>query len=428
MWSAICKGIGYVLEFFYSLIPNYAVALLLFALAFKIILLPFSIKQQKNSVRQAKLRPKEMAIRKKYKGRNDQTSRQRMQQEIMELQQREGFSPFGGCLPLLLQMPIIFALYSVVRNPLQYIVHMSEGLINAINGAMVRLEFFAEKDLANNQIGVTQKLKDHFVAVKENIIANTNAAENGALLDELKALEVGNLPNFNAFGNAFNLAEVPSWTSWLVLIPIFTFVVMFASMKITRKLSMPAVPGGDEQTADAMKSMQLMDFVMPLMSVWIAFIMPAVIGLYWIYQTLFGIGQQFLLRVMYPFPKFTEEDYKEAEREILGKNPKKKKKKTNGETVADPNRPRPRSLHYIDADEDEEAPAPSVTEQAEKSEAETGEKLIAAAPLKEDAIARPEKKKKSAKAEKEPIVEETTSPTETETKTEDTDETSGNEE
>ena len=65
IWSAICKGIGYVLELFYSLIPNYAVALLLFALAFKVILLPFSIKQQKNSVRQAKLRPKEMAIRKK---------------------------------------------------------------------------------------------------------------------------------------------------------------------------------------------------------------------------------------------------------------------------------------------------------------------------------------------------------------------------
>lgn len=423
MWSAICKGIGYVLEFFYSLIPNYAVALLLFALAFKILLLPFSIKQQKNSVRQAKLRPKEMAIRKKYKGRNDQTSRQRMQQEIMELQQREGFSPFGGCLPLLLQMPIVFALYSVIRNPLQYIVHMSDKLINAINGATATLfpdKFKDAAAAAGNQIGVTQAMKDNFVAIKDAVVATPEIDQ--AIIDEMNALQIADLPNFNAFGNSFNLAENPSWTSWLVLIPIFTFVVMFASMKITRKLSMPAVPGGDEQAADAMKSMQLMDFMMPLMSVWIAFIMPAVIGLYWIYQSLFGIGQQFLLRIMYPFPKFTEEDYKEAEREILGKNPKKKKKKATGETVpVDPNRPRPRSLHYIDADDDEVATP--VAPKAEEAPAAESEQLIEAAPLKEDAVDRPAKKK-NQKAEE--TAEET--PATEEKKTEDTDSTSGNEE
>lgn len=93
---------GYVLRFFNSFTGSYAIALLLFALVVKLILLPFAIKQQKNQIKGAKLRPKMMEIEKKYSGRNDQPTLKKKQEELMELQRSEGYSPLSGCLPLLI--------------------------------------------------------------------------------------------------------------------------------------------------------------------------------------------------------------------------------------------------------------------------------------------------------------------------------------
>lgn len=118
--SYLYKAFGWVLDLCYKIVPNYLVAILLFALIIKIVMFPLGIKQQKNSQKQARLRPKELAIRKKYAGRNDKATQQKAQQEIMELYQKENYSMFGGCLPLLIQFPIIIALYNVIRNPLQY--------------------------------------------------------------------------------------------------------------------------------------------------------------------------------------------------------------------------------------------------------------------------------------------------------------------
>ena len=111
---------GYVMRGCYWLTHNYIVSLLLFALIFQLVLFPLGWKQQKNMVKQAKLRPQEMAIKNKYKGRNDQKTMQKMQQELLELQQKNGYSPLAGCLPMLVQMIIIFPLYWVVIRPLQY--------------------------------------------------------------------------------------------------------------------------------------------------------------------------------------------------------------------------------------------------------------------------------------------------------------------
>ena len=94
----------------------YVIGICLFAIVIEILMLPFSIKQQKNSIKQANLRPKEMAIKNKYKGRNDQPTMQKMQSEIQELYQRENYSPYSGCLPLIVQMPIVIALYNIVTT------------------------------------------------------------------------------------------------------------------------------------------------------------------------------------------------------------------------------------------------------------------------------------------------------------------------
>ena len=133
---------GYVIKLCNNIVGNqYLLALLIFSIIVEIILLPFAIKQQKNSIKQAKLRPKEMAIRKKYAGREDQPTKQKMSMEIQEMYQKEGYNPMGGCLPLLIQFPIIIALYNIVLNPLRYICNLST---DAINGAINVVKSFPE--------------------------------------------------------------------------------------------------------------------------------------------------------------------------------------------------------------------------------------------------------------------------------------------
>ena len=100
---------------------HYVLAILIFAFLVEVAMLPIAIKQQKNSIGMAKLRPKIAKIEKKYAGRTDQATLRKKQEEIMELQQKEGYSPFSGCLPLILQLIIVgFILYPIIQNPLRY--------------------------------------------------------------------------------------------------------------------------------------------------------------------------------------------------------------------------------------------------------------------------------------------------------------------
>ena len=95
---------------------SYVVAIFFFAIVVKFVTLPFALKQQKTQIKGAKLRPKIAAIERKYAGRTDQKTLQKKQQEIMELQKEEGYSPLSGCLPLLIQLPIIIILYNIIQN------------------------------------------------------------------------------------------------------------------------------------------------------------------------------------------------------------------------------------------------------------------------------------------------------------------------
>ena len=200
--------------------------------------------------------------------------------------------------------------------------------------------------------------------------------------------DVGDLPNLTVFG-AIDLAQTPTLAlNWLLLVPILTFVTYFASMKLTRKLTYQ--PMQDDKAMGC--SNKIMDFMMPAFSVYIAFIMPAAIGVYWIFKCLIGMAKQVILHFSMPTPVFTEEDYKAAEKE-MNVRPDKTPKTKSGKVV--------RSLHHID-DEDFPDTAEKARARREALEAqevaEAEEKkssAIAAAPLKEDEPrARKEKSKK----------------------------------
>lgn len=320
------KPIGYVLKLLTSWCGNeYIFGLLLFALVVEVLLLPFGIIQQKSQIKQARMRPKEMAIKKKYQGRDDQATKQKMNMEIQEMYQKEGYNPMSGCLPLLIQFPIIIALYNIVMNPLYYICNLSEAAIDQIS-TIVSGATGASYDAARNinLLGDMQKMS---YSDFENVEGMTEELFN-------------NLPNLSLFGGAIDLGAIPNFTqfNWLLLVPLLTFVFYFLSMKVTRKLTyQPA--NVDKATGCSNK---MMDVSMPLFSVFIAFSVPAAIGVYWIFKSILGTIKQVILKFAMPLPKFTEEDFAAAEKELAGKA-QKAPRASSGRVV--------RSLHHID-DED----------------------------------------------------------------------------
>ena len=351
------------------------IALLIFAITIEVILLPLGIKQQRTSIKQAKLRPKEKAIQKKYAGRNDRVTMQKMQQELMEMRQKEGVGQFGGCLTLLIQLPIIMALYQIVINPLYYVVHLSKDTINVVAK-------FLDYNTTKGTIGMIAKIRElgegGLAALNgwttEGVTAEASAAAHTELMGAFDKL-----PDFNIFSGFMNLGATPSFTppTWLLLIPVVTFVVYFFSMKLTRKLTYQPTMGGAEQDKAMGCSNGVMDVVMPLFSVYITFIVPAAVGVYWIFKSILSTIKQFILYKAMPLPTFTEEDYKAAERELGVKNNKKNATRTE----RDPNAPRPRSLHYIDDEDYEEISSQPAPKEPEVKASETP---LGAAPLKED--------------------------------------------
>ena len=337
---------------------SFILGTLYFAIILEILMVPLGIHQQKNSRKQAKLRPKEMAIRNKYKGRNDQQTQQKLNQEIQELYSKEGYSPMSGCLPLLVTLPFLMALYYVVIDPMTYIFGATQDLTSAFLT-------FADAPAAAGGLGLALGSDRGTIEVLSLIresgisldgLANFGYFANSA--DCLNALSglTDSIPDFSLFG--LNLGLTPGFgsTAQLVLLvmPVLTFVVYWGSGKLTRKFSFQPM----QQTADGQKdpaqgcSNGMMNIMMPAMSAWFTFMVPAAVGLYWVFKSILGTVKQFILYKAMPMPTFTEEDYKAAERELMGKEPKNKPAKREG----GPKNPNVRSLHHID-DEDYETPA-----------------------------------------------------------------------
>ena len=132
LFDIIRVPFGWVIQWFYSFTGSYLVAILAFSVVLKVVLFPFGIKQQKNSQKQAALRPKENVIRKKYAGRTDRATQLKMNTEIQEMYQKENFSPFAGCLPMILQMLVLLAVYAVVRMPLTYTAGLPKDTVSEV--------------------------------------------------------------------------------------------------------------------------------------------------------------------------------------------------------------------------------------------------------------------------------------------------------
>ena len=384
-WDGILGVIGKILNWItkYLGFGSYIVGICLFAIVIEILMLPFSIKQQKNSIKQATLRPKEMAIKNKYKGRNDQPTMQKMQAEIQELYQRENFSPYSGCLPLLIQLPIVMALYNIVMDPLYYSLGVSKNIINALTTFVTASPAAGGlgMNLSSNRGSI--ELLASLNKSGENIIDALGNFQYYSFSEAAKdSLDkaVGMIPNFN-IGN-LNFGMTPSVDNlsggyWvLMLVPVLTFVTYFLSSKINRKfMYQPATNDGVDARQQACSN-SMMDVTMPAMSAFFTLAVPAVVGVYWAFRSWIGLLKSFIMSRIMPLPKFTEEDYKAAEREMAGRVKKKinkeSKTKSSDEVRA------VRSLHYIDDEDFEDTRERGLARKAALEEKEKQEKEEAA--------------------------------------------------
>ena len=364
MFDWIAEILKYVMIFCDKIsFHNYALALFLFALIVKLALFPFGIKQQKNQVKGALLRPKEYAIRKKYNGRTDKTSQQNMQMELQEMYQREGYSQFSGCLPMLIQLPVLYSLYAIIQNPLYYVCRFGVAQIEAVTEAYNRVQGIVVKGgnaAYSSSIKILNFIGDDGNAHKiidalpvDGVVPEGAKTVGGEAITEWSVfvqdityrLTEQTMPNFKLFG-FIDLAIQPNeqmW--WYILVPVVVFLAMFATMKIQKKFTYQPAASADVQNNISMK---MMDIMMPAMSAFISWSLPVALAFYWVYQNILGLAQQIALSKMFPIPKLSEEEIKRLQKEAEKEAAAAKK----AEAAVKKENANKRSLHHIDDEEE----------------------------------------------------------------------------
>lgn len=380
LMETIKQAAGSILNWMTSIVGgNYVLGMCVFALLIELLMLPLAIKQQKNSIKQASLQPKEKAIRKKYAGRDDKATQQKVATEIQEMYQKEGFNPASGCMPLLIQFPIIIILYNVVINPIVYVMKLSSQLSTAlytfVNTSEAAGGLGQIVNSSRGTIEIASLIRENGEVFFDKLSNFVYYSNGGQMVEALKG---AHWPDFNLFG--LNTGLVPSITepSWLLIIPILTFAVYFASMKLSRKLTYQ--PTTTDQSTGC--SNTVMDVSMPIMSTVICFMVPGALGIYWMVKSIFSTLVRFILSKAMPLPKFTEEDYKAAEREIIkGKPVAGPRVSSSGKVI--------RSLHHIDDEDFDDTREAAIArreriEAQERREAEEQQKRVENSAIKTD--------------------------------------------
>ena len=300
----IAKILGYIMEWIFDFtswfgIQNFGLAIVLFTIIVNLILLPLTIKQQKFSKVSQVMNPEIQAIQKKYKDKNDNESLMRMREEMNDVYARYGVTQSGGCLQLLLQMPVFFALWRVISNIPAYVASGRVSFDNVVNAVMAqggyveKITTITDITKALNNVAVE---KYDFTSADKlvDMLYNFSATQWAELEAAFPAISTTIAENAEAIADmnyffGLNVAEAPGWMPSLAwIIPILAGLSQFISVKILQ--------GKQQQKADpdnaAAQSMQTMNNTMPLMSAFFCITMPIGLGIYWIASSVVQIIQQ----------------------------------------------------------------------------------------------------------------------------------------
>lgn len=311
MWATITKPFAWFMVRLYEWTGNYGLSLILFALAVNLILSPFMAKSKKSTMRTTRLQPKINELQKRHEG-----NQQKLNEEMQKLYREEGINPMSGCLWTLIPFPILIALYSVIRQPLSRMMFVSTEAVTALQNFLVEKGWYAipEKADAYYEIKLANLVHEHWGEVQSAISSGAEA---------LKGQDFSRLIDMDFSFLGMNLGNTPNWRMWqidfsnkavwlpalgLFLIPLVATFFSWFSMKVAQLGN----PQQDNAAAASMKSMNLM---MPLMSLWFCFIMPAAMGVYWISNSIFGMVRDFILTKIFKAQLDKEDAEKNAKRD-----------------------------------------------------------------------------------------------------------------
>lgn len=324
MWVTITKPFAWLMRELYTWTGNYGLSIILFALAVNLILTPFMAKSKKGMMRTSRLQPQIQELQRRHEG-----NPQKLNQEMQKLYKENGTSPMSGCLWSLVPFPILIALYSVIRQPLSRMMFVAQEVIEKLQSFLVEQGLYEIPAKA-----------DAYFEIKLTNLAHQNWDILPAELTEklmnidfsFLGLNLGEQPKWNFFFNSDTMSDSAKWLPalGLFLIPFISAALSWVSMKVSNA----ANPQNDTATQS---SMQTMNIMMPLMSVWFCFIMPAAMGVYWIANSLFGMTRDYFLTKIYK-KQLDEEDAvriaarDEREREIEMKRLETERLKAEGKT------------------------------------------------------------------------------------------------
>ncbi|MEM1486082.1 YidC/Oxa1 family membrane protein insertase [Oscillospiraceae bacterium PP1C4] len=295
--------LGWIMWACYKVIPVYGIALILFTILTRALLVPVSIKQQKSMAKMQIFRPRMEEIQKKYAN-----NKEKMNEEMTRLYQEENYNPMSGCLPMLIQFPILFGLIDVIYKPLTHILRMSAQTI-ATATEIAKAMPGAVMNQYSPQLGIVSAVQ-----------------MNPAAFDSMPGF-VDTIRSLNLTLGPIDLTQQPTLAfNLLLLIPILSGVTSVALSMFTMKQAGAA--GGDNAAAAGMtKSMM---YVMPIFSAYFAFVVPAGVGIYWVISNILMALQTFILnKYMNPVQMAAE-----AKAEYEAKKEEERKNKIEAKKLA----------------------------------------------------------------------------------------------
>ena len=307
----IARLLGHIMEFIFNAldaigIPNIGLSIIIFTIVIYLLMMPLTIKQQKFSKLSAKMNPELQAIQKKYKNKKDNDSMMAMNQETQAVYAKYGVSPTGSCVQLIIQMPILFALYRVIYAMPAYVTKIKDAfypLVEKLRGNDAAVEYV--KGLQNSMMYTKQFNNELFTGGNVQYIENTmidclnraSTAEWNGLSEQFSSLSADvsmTLEKLNEYNNflGLNMANSPSFTmkdafstgNYLLVVGALLIPLLAAFTQwMNTKLMPQANANSGNETADSMaQSMKMMNTMMPIMSAFFCFTLPAGMGLYWI--------------------------------------------------------------------------------------------------------------------------------------------------
>ena len=268
---------GWIFRFFYGFLNSYGLSLLLFTIATKVLLLPLSVKQHKSQIKSsaimARVKPRLDEATKKYKG-----NPQKLREEQQKIYDEEGYSMMGGCLPLLIQFPVLLIIYQVVYKPITFLSGIGSAGIDVVKGIISKTK------------GLTEIVIIHKVDTYKEL--------------EQWAAQIKSL-NFDFLG--ISLLEKPEWTSISILIPILSGLSSFVQTFLTQKLN----PQANQQPGNGMKFFTYL--AMPAFSFFLPLNFPTALGLYWLFSNIVMIIQTLVLYNIYNPRKLIEAENKKRD-------------------------------------------------------------------------------------------------------------------